>query len=130
MTAVTARRRSPSSLSLTGTLLQRVVRGCCARRALTVTLGEALATLGVGYAAHSLTLETFPFHLLPLHQRYVSPYKTHAEDFAQLEVIVVVVQSPAVETSTACAARLAGALRDAGLGGERGRAVLSAERAR
>jgi uncharacterized protein len=89
---------------------------CCARPALTVFLGVVFAALGVGYAAHSLTLETSKFHLLPLHQQYASLYKTHAEDFAQLEDIVVVVQSPAVETSTTYAARLAGALRDGGLG--------------
>jgi hypothetical protein len=83
---------------------------------LTVSVGVALAVLGIGYAAHSLTLETSKFHLLPLHQRYASLYKTHAEDFAQLEDIVVVVQSPAVEISTAYAARLATALRDGGLG--------------
>jgi predicted RND superfamily exporter protein len=93
VTAVTARRPSPRSLSLTGKPLRRVVRVCCARRALTVTLCVVLAALGVGNAAHSLTLETSTFHLLPLHQRYVSPYKTHAEDFTQLEAIVVVVQS-------------------------------------
>jgi hypothetical protein len=84
--------------------------------ALTVSLGVVPAALGVGYAAHSLTLETSKFHLLPLHQRYASLYKTHAADFAQLEDIVVVVQSPAVETSTAYAARLASALRAGGLG--------------
>ena len=116
MSAVSPRQSSPSSLSLTGILLQRVVRVCCTYPASTVSLGVVLAVLGVGYAAHSLTLETSKFHLLPLHQRYASLYKTHAEDFAQLEDIVVVVQSPAVETSTAYAARLAGALRDGGLG--------------
>jgi len=81
-----------------------------------VSLGAALAVLGAGYAAHSLTLETSKFHLLPLHQRYALLYKTHAEDFGQLEDLVVVVQSPAVETSTVYAARLAGALRDGGRG--------------
>ena len=116
MTAVSAGRPSPSSLPLAGRLLRRVVRLCCTRPALTVSLGVALAVLGAGYAAHALTLETSKFHLLPLHQRYASLYKTHAEDFAQLEDIVVVVQSPAVETSMAYAARLAGALRDGGLG--------------
>jgi len=116
MTAMPARRPAPSTLSLTGRLLQRVVRVCCARPALTVSLGVVLAALGVGYAAHSLTLETSKFHLLPLHQRYAALYKTHAEDFAQLEDIVVAVQSPAVETSTAYAGRLASLLRDGGLG--------------
>ena len=74
------------------------------------------AALGVGYAAHSLTIETSKFHLLPLHQRYATLYKDYAEDFGQLEDIVVVVQSPAVDTSTAYAARLAGVLRDGALG--------------
>jgi hypothetical protein len=97
---------------------------------LTVSLGVVHAALGVGYAAHSLRLETSKFHQLPLRQRYASLHKTHAEDFAQLEAIVVVVQGPAVETSTAYAVRLAGALRDGGLSGERGRAVLSTEGSR
>jgi len=68
----------------------------------------AFAALGAGYAAHSLTLETSKFHLLPLHQRYATLYKDYAEDFGQLEDIVVVVQSPEIETSTAYAARLGG----------------------
>jgi len=82
----------------------------------TLVLAVAAAALGVGYAAHSLTLETSKFHLLPLHQRYATLYKDYAEDFGQLEDIVVVVESPAVETSTAYAARLAGILRAGALG--------------
>jgi hypothetical protein len=103
-------------LSLTGRLLQRVVRLSCARPALTVFVAFAFAALGVGYAVHSLTLETSKFHLLPLHQPYATLYKTYAEDFGQLEDIVVVVESPKVETSTAYAARLAGVLRAGALG--------------
>jgi hopanoid biosynthesis associated RND transporter like protein HpnN len=109
-------RSAPSALSLTGRLLQRVVQVCCARPALTVLVAFALAALGVGYAAHSLTIETSKFHLLPLHQRYATLYKDYAEDFGQLEDIVVVVQSPAVDTSTSYAARLAAVLRDGALG--------------
>src|SRR5947209_17037351 len=103
-------------LSLTGRILQTVVRLCCAHPALTVSVAVALAALGAGYAAHSLTLETSKFHLLPLHQRYATLYKEYAEDFGQLEDIVVVVESPEVETSTAYAARLAGVLRAGALG--------------
>ena len=98
-------------LSLTGRILQAVVRFCCARPALTVLVAVAAAAAGVGYAAYSLTLETSKFHLLPLHQRYAALYKSYAEDFGQLEDIVVVVEGPAVETSTAYAARLAGSGR-------------------
>ena len=76
----------------------------------------AFAALGAGYAAHSLTLETSKFHLLPLHQRYAVLYKNYAEDFGQLEDIVVVVEGPEIETSTAYAARLAGVLRRGALG--------------
>src|SRR6266446_1319772 len=52
------RRSEPTVLSLTGRLLQHVVQVCCARPALTVLVAFAFAALGVGYAAHSLTLET------------------------------------------------------------------------
>src|SRR5216684_1985628 len=110
------RQSAPMVLSLTGRLLQRVVRFCCARPALTVFVAFVFAAFGAGYAAHSLTLETSKFHLLPLHQRYATLYKDYAEDFGQLEDIVVVVQSPEVETSTAYAARLAGVLRAGALG--------------
>ena len=95
--------------------MQTVVRLCCARPVLTVLAGLAFAAFGVGYAAHSLTLETSKFNLLPSHQRYASLYKEYSEDFGQLEDIVVVVQSPAIATSTIYAARLAGALRDGAL---------------
>jgi predicted RND superfamily exporter protein len=110
------RQSAPIVLSLTGRLLQRVVQFCCARPALTVFVAFAFAAFGAGYAAHSLTLETSKFHLLPLHQRYATLYKDYAEDFGQLEDIVVVVQSAEVETSTAYAARLAGVLREGALG--------------
>jgi hypothetical protein len=107
------------ALSLTARILQAVVRLCCLRPAVTVVAGVAVAALGVGYAAHSLQFETSKFHLLPLHQPYATLYKTYAEDFGQLEDIVVVVESPAVATSTAYAARLAGALRQGALGSAR-----------
>ena len=103
-------------LSLTGRILQTLVRLCCAHPALTVSMALAFAALGTGYAAHSLTLETSKFHLLPLHQRYAALYKDYAEDFGQLEDIVVVVEGPEIETSTAYAARLAGVLRQGALG--------------
>jgi hopanoid biosynthesis associated RND transporter like protein HpnN len=93
-----------------------VVRVSCARPVLTVSVGLLVAALGTGYAARFLTLETSKFHLLPLHQRYATLYKDYAEDFGQLEDIVVVVESPEVETSTAYAARLAGVLRAGALG--------------
>jgi len=99
-------------LSRTGRILQAVVRFCCAHSTLTVVVACATAAAGLGYAAHSLTLETSKFHLLPLHKPYATLYKQYAEDFGQLEDIVVVVQSPEVETSTAYALRLAGALKD------------------
>ena len=66
-----------------------MVRLCCARPALTVSVAFTLAALGAGYAAHSLTLETSKFHLLPLHQRYATLYKDYAEDFGQLEDLAI-----------------------------------------
>lgn len=103
-------------LALTGRILQIIVRYCCARPVVTVAVALAAAGAGAGYAAHSLTLETSKFHLLPLHKPYATLYKDYAEDFGQLEDIVVVVESPAVDTSTAYAARLAGILRAGALG--------------
>jgi uncharacterized protein len=92
-----------------------VVRLCCSRPGLTVVTGGIFALLGLAYAAHSLTLETSKFGLLPSHQRYAELYKEYSADFGQLEDIVVVVQSPTVATSTAYAARLAGVLRGGAL---------------
>jgi uncharacterized protein len=103
-------------LSLTGRLLQTIVRVSCARPALTVLTAVVLAALGVGYTAYALRLETSKFHLLPLHQPYATLYKDYAEDFGQLEDIVVVVESPTIEISAAYAARLAVVLRDGALG--------------
>jgi len=99
-------------LSFTGKILQFVVWFCCVRPKVTVVVALATAAISTAYAAHSLTFETSKFHLLPLNQRYATLYKEYAEDFGQLEDIVVVVESPAVETSTAYAVRLANALRD------------------
>ena len=73
-----------------------MVRLCCARPLLTVLVALAAAVISAGYTAHSLTLETSKFHLLPLHQRSATLYKQYAEDFGQLEDIVVVVESPTV----------------------------------
>ena len=101
---------------MTGRLLHRVVRLCCARPALTVFVGLALAALGSAYAARSLTLETSKFDLLPVQHRYATLYKNYSRDFGQLEDIVVVVQSPRATTSMAYAARLAGVLREDALG--------------
>jgi uncharacterized protein len=103
-------------LSLTGRILQTIVWFSCARPALTVFTAVVLAALGVGYTAYALRLETSKFHLLPLHQPYATLYKDYAEDFGQLEDIVVVVESPTVEISAAYAARLASVLRDGALG--------------
>jgi hypothetical protein len=64
-------------LSLTGRILQTLVSLCCAHPALTVSMAFAFAALGAGYAAHSLTLETSKFHLLPLRQRYATLYKDY-----------------------------------------------------
>ena len=100
-----------AALSVTGRVLQTLVRLCCARPLLTIALAATAAAIGAGYAAHALTLETSKFHLLPRHQPYATLYKSYAEDFGQLEDIVVVVQSPEVDTSTAYAVRLAAALR-------------------
>jgi hypothetical protein len=103
-----------SPLSLAARLMQRVVRACCARPALTV-LGVVFAAIGSGYAWHALTLDPSKFYLLPAHRPYATLYKSSSEDFGHLEDIVVVVQTPTVALSAAYAARLAGVLREGSL---------------
>src|SRR5438445_12041263 len=63
-----------------------------------------------------MSLDTPKYHHQPLHQRYATLYKDYAEDFGQLEDLVVVVEGPEIETSTADGARLAGVLRQGALG--------------
>jgi hypothetical protein len=77
--------------SLTGRILQTVVRFSCARPALTLFTALVLAALGVGHAALALRLETSTFHILPLHQSYATLYRDYVEHVGQLEDIVVVV---------------------------------------
>src|ERR1051326_5153415 len=122
------RQRNP--LSRTGRLLQRTVRLCCARPALTLVLGVVFAALGGAYAWHALTLDTSKFHLLPTHQRYATLYKSYSEDFGQLEDIVVVIESPDGAVSKAYAARLARVLREGGAAPPPGRACPATARAR
>src|SRR5439155_400079 len=62
-------------------------------------------------AARSLALDTSKFQLLPSNQPWATLYQDYSRDFAQLEDIVVAVQSPSVETSAAYAARLERELR-------------------
>ena len=85
---------APPSLSLTAGSCSAVVRIVLRPPGADGPRGPPVAALGVGYAAHSLTLETSKFHLLPLHQPYATLYKDYAEDFGQLEDIVVVVREP------------------------------------
>ena len=98
-------------MGFTGRVLQRLVGRCCTRPWLTVSLGVLLAVLGYGYAARSLALDTSKFQLLPSNQPWATLYQDYSRDFAQLEDIVVAVQSPSVETSAAYAARLERELR-------------------
>jgi hopanoid biosynthesis associated RND transporter like protein HpnN len=105
------RRLPPARPRWTGRLLRRVVALSCARPLLTIGLAVGLAVMALGYSAHALKLETSKFHLLPLHKPYAALYKNLAEDFGQLQDIVVVVEGPTVETATAYAARLVQALR-------------------
>ena len=76
------RDRRSSALSLTGRSCRASSSSAAPARLLTVVVAFALAALGVGYAAHSLTLETSKFHLLPLHQRYATLYKDYARTSA------------------------------------------------
>ncbi|MBI4610489.1 MAG: MMPL family transporter [Candidatus Rokubacteria bacterium] len=99
------------AISRTGRLLRRVVRVACERPALTVVLSLALAGGGIAYALSAITFKTSTLHLLPPGQRYATLYRQYADDFGELDDIVVVVQGSTVDESKAYAARLVRELR-------------------
>jgi len=93
--------RAKRSLSL---LLLRL---SIARPWLTVTLSLALAAIGIIYARTALTFETSSVRLLPPHRAYVEQIKHDQQEFADLDDIVIVIESKDIERSKDYAARLA-----------------------
>src|SRR6266545_1089010 len=98
-------------ISRTGRLLRRLVRVSCARPVLTVSLSVVLFILGIAYTLHALTFNTSGRDVLPQDASYVKRYVKIAEDFGELEDIVVVIEARSFEGAKAYAARLVQELR-------------------
>jgi hopanoid biosynthesis associated RND transporter like protein HpnN len=93
-------------ISRTGRLLRRLVRLSCRRPGPTVALSLLLAVAGVAYTLHALTFKTSTRSLLPQSAGYVQRYAEYAQDFGELEDIVVVVEAGSFEGARAYATRL------------------------
>ncbi len=98
-------------ISRTGRLLRRLVRVSCARPVLTVALSAVLSILGIAYTLHALTFRTSGRDVLPQDASYVKRYVKIAENFGELEDIVVVIEARSFEGAKAYAARLVQELR-------------------
>ena len=98
-----------------GGVIAAVARTCARRPVVTVTVSLALAVAAFFYTVQALTFLGDPLRLLPQHEHYVVRLKEFQRDFGELNDIVVVVESPAVDLSKGYAARLTSELRRAGL---------------
>ncbi len=94
------------AISRTGRLLRRLVRLSCLRPGLTVGLSLLLAVVAIGYTLHALTFKTSTRSLLPQNAGFVQRYAEYAEEFGELEDIVVVVEAGSFEGARAYATRL------------------------
>jgi hopanoid biosynthesis associated RND transporter like protein HpnN len=93
-----------------------VVRRSTRRPLLTVVVALALAGAGLAYTFHALGFVTSSLRLLPQQARYVVLLRDYLKDFGELNDIVVAVEATSPEEAREFAARLAGQLRQDGLG--------------
>jgi hopanoid biosynthesis associated RND transporter like protein HpnN len=93
-----------------------LVRLSTRRPVLTVLVALALAGISLAYTFHALGFVTSSLRLLPQHAPYVVLLREYLKDFGQLNDIVVAVEAPSPEDARQYAARLAGQLRQDGLG--------------
>ena len=100
-----------AGLARTARLLLGLARLSCRRPAITVALALLAAVAGFGYTIHALTFKTSTRSLLPQNAPYVTRYTQYAQDFGELEDIVVVVEARSFEGAREYAVRLAEELR-------------------
>ena len=100
-------------------MIGRMIAGAahtCGRRPLiAVVVSLALAAVASFYAVHTLTFVSSHLKLLPQREPYVVRLKEYDDDFAELNDIIVVVESPRADLSKDYAAGLTRELRQAGL---------------
>src|SRR5262245_44963660 len=95
----------------TGRALLAVVRSCRQHPAITLFVAVTLAVLAVPVTLTRLTFETSNLHLLPAGQPYVAHYREYAQQFGELDEIIIVVRGRTAEESKAYAARLVASLQ-------------------
>ena len=93
-----------------------LVRLSTRRPVLTVLVAVALAGASLAYTFHALGFVTSSLRLLPQHARYVVLLREYLKDFGELNDIVIAVEAPSPDAARQYAARLAGQLRQDGLG--------------
>ncbi len=99
------------TISKTGRLLRRLVRLSCRRPLVTVVVSLLLAVASIAYTLHALTFRTSGRDVLPQNAGYVKNYGAYAQDFGELEDIVIVVEARSLEGAKAYASRLVQELR-------------------
>ena len=99
-------------ISRTGRLLRRLVRLSCRRPVLTTVISLLLAVAGATYTVRTLTFGTSGRDLLPRDAGYIVRYNQYAQEFGELEDIVIVIEARTFEAAKAYAARLVHELRN------------------
>jgi len=99
-------------ISRTGRLLRRLVRLSCRRPVVTTVISLLLAVAGATYTVRILTFGTSGRDLLPRDAGYIVRYNQYAQEFGELEDIVIVIEARTFEAAKAYAARLVHELRN------------------
>src|SRR5499425_716892 len=100
------------AISRTGRFLRRLVRLSCRRPVVTTVISLLLAVAGVPYTVRTLTFGTSGRDLLPRDAGYIVRYNQYAQEFGELEDIVIVIEARTFEAAKAYAARLVHELRN------------------
>lgn len=87
------------------------MQAACARPGLTVTLGCALAALGVWYTLSALTFATSTRALMPRGLSYIERYGEYDREFGQLDDVIIAVEAPSPQEAKVYANRLVKELR-------------------
>jgi len=95
----------------TGQALRATVRCCRRYPKSTVLVAVVLTVLAVPVTLRKLSFETSNLHLLPAGQPYVERYREYAQQFGDLDDIIIAIHGQTPDESKAFAARLVASLR-------------------
>jgi len=99
-----------NALLRTGRVLRATARGCRQHPRITLLVAVILTVLAVPVTLTKLSFETSNLHLLPSGQPYVARYREYAQQFGELDEIIIAVRGRTPEASKAFAAQLVAAL--------------------